>query len=794
MWRVASATVLLCSVATAMRPRGDSFLVQPGAVNEAVTRQAVPTPEPVLLPPAIWALPTGAVRPLGWLDTQLRIQSSGLAGHLSRLYADIANSTWFGGDATENGGLRERAPYWLNGAVPMAYLLPGSPASPRSNTPAQSHAEAAARTCPARPGDSPEAVQFAAHGVSRSEARHAVISSGGSGSPRLCGGLGSDESAFNLRDEVARLLNIVLDMQAPSGWLGGPANDSPADRDQYWVAWDVLYALMGWAEAEPAQRDRVRVALLAYSAEASRRLDAAPMDGWSSLRWPEWVAITHRILDTFSSDLSPEERSMLLDLCSQIEDQGYDWRGYFTNPAALPNLNASSLPFAPAWTLTEHGVNHAMALKEGAVRWRSGGGDDAVALSRLKVALLDAAHGQPTGVFSADECLGGREPNRGTELCTIVEAAHSLGLLHRTHGDIAFADRAERIIYNSLPGAVSEDAWAHNYLSQANEIFAGHTDPHTWRTDPPDSTVYGFAPTYGCCTANFIQGWPKHTLGMIGYAISAGPFGTRAKVVVSMYGPVEATMPAGVGGGCHVTMSTDYPFADDVLLTIDGSQPVGVDLRIPGWTGTTATVRVNNREPRLAQGGAFYTAQCPAGVCTIALSFQFVTNVVPGWGGVAVARGPLLFALPLDEQWTKVRQYDAGAADWEVRAGDTAPWNRALRLVMTAQPGNATLLEHAFVLQRRAEADVLQGAEDRALHGLNTEPAFTRASPRVWLTAQARVVPDWTSKDGGHTADSPPPSPACGVAGDKCGPLQDVRLVPFGNTRLRISVFPYTLA
>ena len=791
--RAATATLLLCGVATATRPHGDTFQVQPGAVGDTVTPQSLPTPEPVLLPPAIWALPTGSVRPLGWLDTQLRIQSNGLAGHLSRLYADVGNSTWWGGDAAESGGLHERGPYWLNGAVPMAYLLPRSPASTHSATSAATLAGDAAGVCPARPGESPEEVQFAAPGVSRSEARHTVISSGGAGSPRLCGRQGGPDSAFNLRDEVARLLNIVLDMQAPSGWLGGPANDSPGDRDQYWPAWDVLYSLLSWAEAEPVQRDRVQVALVAYAAEASRRLDAAPLDGWSSVRWPEWVAIIQRMLDTFAGDLASDDRAMLLTLAAKITDQGYDWRSYFLDPSAQPNLNASSLPFAPTWTLTEHGVNHAMALKEGAVRWRNGGGDDAVALSRLKVALLDEAHGQPSGVFSADECLGGREANRGVELCTIVEAAHSLGLLHRTHGDIDFADRAERIVYNSLPGAVSEDMWAHNYLSQANEIFAGHTDPHTWRTDPPDSTVYGFAPTYGCCTANFIQGWPKHTLGMLGYSISAGPFGTRAKVVVSMYGPVVATMPAAVGGGCHVQMSTDYPFGDDALITVDGSLPVGVDLRIPAWTGTTATVRVNNGKAQLAQGGTWFTAQCPPGVCTIAITFSFTTNVVPGWGGVAVARGPLLFALPLDEQWTKVRQYpDSGAADWEVRAGDSLPWNLALRLVMNAQPGNVTgSMEHAFVLQRDVDGDVQ--AQQGGGH-LNTEPAFTRASPRLWLTAQARVVPHWTSKDGGHTADSPPPSPACGVAGDLCGPLQDVRLVPFGNTRLRISVFPYTLA
>lgn len=113
----------------------------------------------------------------------------------------------------------------------------------------------------------------------------------------------------------------------------------------------------------------------------------------------------------------------------------------FTSSTASPNFNIS-VPFAPGWSLTEHGVNHAMALKEGAVRWRAGGGDAAAALSHLKVDMLDSAHGQPIGTFSADECLAGREPNRGVELCTIVDTAASLRLLHRTHGDVSFADRA----------------------------------------------------------------------------------------------------------------------------------------------------------------------------------------------------------------------------------------------------------------------------------------------------------------------------------------------------------------
>ena len=48
-----------------------------------------------------------------------------------------------------------------------------------------------------------------------------------------------------------------------------------------------------------------------------------------------------------------------------------------------------------------------------------------------------------------------------------AQAAFSLGVMARFQGDGAFAERAEAISYNALPGAMSDDMWSHNYLSQA---------------------------------------------------------------------------------------------------------------------------------------------------------------------------------------------------------------------------------------------------------------------------------------------------------------------------------------
>src|SRR3954469_16443684 len=72
-----------------------------------------------LADPAFRPLPLGAVRPAGWLQRQMRLQADGLTGNLDRFWPDVAESQWFGG--TAEGW--ERAPYWLDGAIPLAWLL-----------------------------------------------------------------------------------------------------------------------------------------------------------------------------------------------------------------------------------------------------------------------------------------------------------------------------------------------------------------------------------------------------------------------------------------------------------------------------------------------------------------------------------------------------------------------------------------------------------------------------------------------------------------------------------------------
>jgi len=65
-------------------------------------------------------------KPKGWLATQLRIQADGLHGNLDKVHPDIRDSKWIGGgqDTNTPGGIwGERVPYWLDGFIPLSYLL-----------------------------------------------------------------------------------------------------------------------------------------------------------------------------------------------------------------------------------------------------------------------------------------------------------------------------------------------------------------------------------------------------------------------------------------------------------------------------------------------------------------------------------------------------------------------------------------------------------------------------------------------------------------------------------------------
>ncbi len=68
------------------------------------------------------------IRPSGWLKRQLEIEMDGLGGNLDKVWPDVRESVWIGGD--REGW--ERVPYWLDGFIPLAYYLDNEDAKARA--------------------------------------------------------------------------------------------------------------------------------------------------------------------------------------------------------------------------------------------------------------------------------------------------------------------------------------------------------------------------------------------------------------------------------------------------------------------------------------------------------------------------------------------------------------------------------------------------------------------------------------------------------------------------------------
>ena len=69
------------------------------------------------------------IKPEGWLRRQLEIQAAGLSGNLDKMWPDVRDSAWLGGD--REGW--ERVPYWLDGFIPLAHLLDDEDLLARAN-------------------------------------------------------------------------------------------------------------------------------------------------------------------------------------------------------------------------------------------------------------------------------------------------------------------------------------------------------------------------------------------------------------------------------------------------------------------------------------------------------------------------------------------------------------------------------------------------------------------------------------------------------------------------------------
>ena len=357
---------------------------------------------------------------------------------------------------------------------------------------------------------------------------------------------------------------------------------------------------------------------------------------------------------------------------------------------------------------------------------------------------LDRYQGMPNGIYSADELLARTSPTQGTELCTVVEAMFSLEQALAVMGNSALGDRLEKIAYNALLGTISEDMWSRQYDQQPNQIEYGlHTKP--WTMNGPEANLFGLEPNFGCCTANYHQGWPKLSSSLW---MATADDGLAAVVYVPCV--IETQLRR---GAVRLDVQTDYPFRNSVAVRVSPAEAMEFPLmfRIPAEESSPRIAVNGEVQPVSVKNGFVRLQRRWAPGDNVTLEFGMKPRTLPGHEeSVSVMRGPLVFSLPIEERWDKLRSRGL-TADWAVYG--QSPWNYAL-----TSAGEMNVKEHPIAVN-----------------------AFAKASPPVTLEVAGTQVKNWRSADG--LADPIP-------AEIKRGDSKTLELAPYASAKLRITAFP----
>ncbi|MDB5288288.1 MAG: hypothetical protein JWR05_3237 [Mucilaginibacter sp.] len=627
-------------------------------------------------------LPLGAIKPQGWLREMLIKQKNGATGNLDKLYPLVMNKRngWLGGD----GDQWERGPYWIDGLLPLAYIL-------------------------------------------------------------------------NDKDLIAKTkpwIEWTLKSQRPDG-LFGPTKDYPAEagiqRDNSLDWWPKIVMLKVLKQYYSATGDKRVINLMTnYFKYQLKELPSKPLDHWTF--WARYRGGDNLMVVYWLYNITGDK--FLLDLASLLHKQTFDYTNAFLNTGMLSTMGSI------------HGVNLAEGMKEPAIYYQQH--PEAQYLDAMVKGFADLRkyNGMANGMFGGDESLHGNNPTQGAELCTAVEMMFTLENTLAITGDLNYADQLEKIAFNALPSQINDDFVNRQYFQQANQVMlTRHTRNFDVNHDGTD-VCYGLLTGYPCCTSNMHQGWPKFTQNLW--------YATPDKGLAALvYSPSE--VKASVSNGTEVLFKeeTNYPFEETIKFTLSmdkKSKTVSFPfhLRVPAWC-KKASVKINGQFVKDGVGSEIIKIDREwktGDVVELSLPMHIYKNT---WyeNSVSIQRGPIVYALKIGEDVKKVintkDSIDYGSTYYEVRP--TTPWNYGL--IKTAD----TKLDDQYKVE---------------FTGLKNNNPWNLTNAPVLIKTKARRIPSWQ------------------LYNDMAGPIpysvtyqletakneEDIILVPYGCTKLRISQFP----
>lgn len=445
------------------------------------------------------------------------------------------------------------------------------------------------------------------------------------------------------------------------------------------------------------------------------------------------------------------------------------WRRFQAQVAANPNNGdlGEARVFANT-PIHAHGVTYAETAKLPAILYNYTGNPEYLRFALAAQQRIFSHHMLVDGVPSTSEWFRTRTSLDSHETCCIVDHTWGWGYMLQATGDGLWGDRIERACFNAGPGAIRRDWKSLQYFSCPNQFLATEKSDHNVMAH--GGFMMAYQPNPGrrtaCCGGNVHRLYPNYVSRMWMRAPNGG-------LAAALYGP--STVRATVGPNqtpVEIHQTTDYPFRDTITFTFAGQHEARFPLmlRIPSWC-RRPQLSVNGESVALAPQKGFATLDRrfrPGDRLTLTLPMDLARTAWP-YRGVALERGPLVFALPIEAKWTTFTTPNYSTAAFPgYNANPATPWNYGLAL-------DSTPLDNQIKVRQTAG----ELADDPW-----SEPPLT-------LTVAARKIDDYRLQDITNQEDQFFTPPLPDLAFTRVEPeTESITLVPYGATQLRATIFP----
>jgi hypothetical protein len=589
------------------------------------------------------------IKPEGWLKRQLEIQAEGLSGNLHKIWPDIRDSAWIGGNCEG----WERVPYWLDGFIPLAYLL----------------------------------------------------------------------EREDMIETAKKYINSIISKQQSDGWIC-PCKKEKIPKYDTWAVQLICKTLKVYYDCSGDERIPDVIYKVLRNYYDLLKSGEIKLFGWGKFRWFESFISLNFLYEKYREE-------WICDLAKIVKKQGFDYE----------TTTYNWIKPSHKWQMITHIVNITMMLKSEAVSHEILGESYKDKAEKLRT-ILDKYNGTAFEGFTGDEVLSGLDPTRGTELCSVVEQMYSYEEIFAHTGENKWAERLEVLAFNALPATMSEDMWTHQYVQQVNQIACQKTMIIApWSTNGPYAHTFGLEPNYGCCTANFSQGWPK---------LALSTFMHKDNTIIN-----AIMLPCVLcDNGVTIRLETDYPFKNKMHYSIDSVKDFDFIIRIPSFANK---LRVNGKNIETED----IRLSVKAGTTELDIEFETVPYLKKRPNDLnTLQMGSLLFSVPV--------KYDKSMKEY-TKKGVERKFPYCDYEFIPKTPWNYGYADSDFVVSYNEVGDI----------------PFSQENPPITISANMNQI-DWGLKFPYKSICRKTPKSVEPVSG-----IQKIELCPYGCARLRMTEMPF---